>query len=452
MSDEGCGRRGINAIIILAAGRGISYIYRSVMYLKKILLPLFVALVACGGDDGPRPGEPTKVVLWEFGGVPGLRDWVQQAVEDFNAERSDIYIELEFRDWATQRESLISTTIVGDGPDIVRVHHKYSVEFGELGGLYPLDNFADFPQVKERILDNVWELVEYDGQHYGLPVTMLPFVLAVNTKIMAEKGLAVPETWEEMLALGPEFKGTGVELFTIPGGVNLDTAYRFLPLLYKAGGRVFNDDWLAAAFNGPAGLAALEFLIAMKTKGYLPPGSAAYAFDENAAHWATGRAALSIEGPWWQDIVHGNYGFDLENLALAQIPKPAEHIGPHESRTLLDVIMISITGYTKVPDEAWEVVKALNLNHPVWLQPNPSMGGIPTLKAAYAEGVQSDYINLDQLAKAGANGLGWPGHPAVTQVQRYIADAVNMALTGTMSPKEALDFAAEEVNEVLSDY
>jgi maltose-binding protein MalE len=37
-------------------------------------------------------------------------------------------------------------------------------------------------------------------------------------------------------------------------------------------------------------------------------------------------------------------------------------------------------------------------------------------------------------------------------VQRHIADAVNMALTGTMSPKEALDFAAEEVNEVLLDY
>ena len=96
------------------------------------------------------------MVLWEFGGVPGLREWVQQAVADFNAARSDIQIELEFRDWATQRESLISTTIVGDGPDIVRVHHKYSVEFGELGGLYALENFPDFPQVKERVLDNVW--------------------------------------------------------------------------------------------------------------------------------------------------------------------------------------------------------------------------------------------------------------------------------------------------------
>lgn len=422
---------------------------------KKRLIPLLILtslLVACGGDDRPRPGEPTEVVLWEFGGVPGLRAWVQQAVADFNAERSDIQIELEFRDWATQRESLISTTIVGDGPDIVRVHHKYAVEFGELGGLYALENFPDFPQVKERVLDNVWELVEYDGQHYGLPVTMLPFVLAVNTDIMARMGLEVPQTWDEMLALGPKFAGTGIEPFTMPGGVNLDTAYRFLPLLYKAGGRVFNENWSAAAFNGPAGQAALEFLVEMKVKGYLPAGSAAYRFDENAAHWSTGKAALSIEGPWWQDIVHGNYGFDLNNLALAQIPAPATHIGPRESRTLLDVIMISITGYTKVPNEAWEVVKALDLDHPVWRNPNPTMGGIPTLKAAYAEGVQSDYINLDQLALAGANGLGWPGHPAITQIQRHIADAVNMALTGTLSPKEALDLAAEEVDEVLSDY
>ena len=422
------------------------------MYANRILVPLFVGLIACRGDDHPRPGEPTTVVLWEFGGVPGLREWVQQAVADFNASRSDIQIELEFRDWATQRESLISTTIVGDGPDIVRVNHSYSVEFGGLGGFYALENFPDFPQVKERIVDNVWEHVAYDGKHYGLPVTMLPFVLAVNTDIMARMGLEVPKTWEEMLALGPNFAGTGIELFTIPGGLNLDTAYCFLPLVYKAGGRVLNDDWSAAAFNGPAGQAALEFLLEMKTKGYLPAASAAYAFDENSAHWATGRAALSIEGPWWQDILHGSYDFDLNNLALVQIPAPTEHIGPHESRTLLDVIMIAITGYTKVPNEAWEVVKALNLDHPVWRNPNPTMGGIPTLKAAYAEGVQSDYIDLDQLAIAGANGLAWPGHPAIIQIQRHIANAVNMALTGSLSPKEALDSAAEEVNEVLSDY
>ena len=166
----------------------------------------------------------------------------------------------------------------------------------------------------------MWELVEYDGKHYGLPVTMLPFVMAVNTAIMGERDLEVPQTWEEMLALGPAFLGSGIELFTMPGGVNLDTAYRFLPLLYKAGGRVFNEDWSAAAFNGTAGVAALEFLMAMKDGGYMPPANAAYAFDENAAHWATGRAALSIEGPWWQDIMRGNY--DLSLIHISEPTRP----------------------------------------------------------------------------------------------------------------------------------
>jgi ABC-type glycerol-3-phosphate transport system substrate-binding protein len=98
------------------------------------------------------------------------------------------------------------------------------------------------------------------------------------------------------------------------------------------------------------------------------------------------------------------------------------------------------------------VLKALNLDDPVWLSPNPDMGGIPTQKAAYAPGVKTQTIGLDVLAAAGRNGLGWPGHPAITEIQRHIADAVNIALTGELSPREALDFAAEEVNEILDDF
>ena len=269
---------------------------------------------------------------------------------------------------------------------------------------------------------------------------------------MDEQDLEIPTNWDEVKALGPSLHAVGLHTFTMPGGLNLDTAYRFLPMLYKAGGRVFNEDWTAAAFNGAAGLAVLEFLLDLKHKGYFPSASAAYAFDENAAHWATGRAALSIEGPWWQDTISGHYSFDLKNLLLTPVPGPSKPIENNPSRTLLDVIMVSITGYTKVPQEAWTVLKALNVNDPVWRQPNPNMGGIPTLKAAYAPGIESAYINLDVLAAAGRNGLGWPGHPGITEIQRYIADAVNVALSETMSPQQALDQAAEEVNQILNDF
>ncbi len=426
--------------------------------MKKIILStvficaLWALGVGCDSQERVIPGQPVRVVLWEFGGLPGVIEWAKGAVERFNAERDDIQIELEFRDWATQRESLISTTILGEGPDIVRVHHKYSVEFGELGGLYALENFEDFPTVKKRIIDNVWEPVSYEGKHYGLPVTMLPFILAVNRDILSKHGLEIPQNWEQLQSIGPLLKRHEIDAFTMPGGVNLDTAYRFLPLLFRAGGRVFNADWSAAGFNGPAGVAALSMLVEMKNQGFMPAASAAYRFDENAAHWAMEKAALSIEGPWWQNTVSGNYDFDLGKLVLAQVPGPAKQFEEHPSGTLLDVVMVAITGYSPVPEHAWEVLKALYVEDPVWRSPNPNLGGIPTQKAAYAPGVESDYIGLDELAEAGRNGISWPGHPGITEIQRHIADAVNMALTGTLTPQEALDQAAEEVNEILSDY
>ena len=426
--------------------------------MKKIILStvficaLWALGVGCDSQERVIPGQPVRVVLWEFGGLPGVIEWAKGAVERFNAERDDIQIELEFRDWATQRESLISTTILGEGPDIVRVHHKYSVEFGELGGLYALENFEDFPTVKKRIIDNVWEPVSYEGKHYGLPVTMLPFILAVNRDILSKHGLEIPQNWEQLQSIGPLLKRHEIDAFTMPGGVNLDTAYRFLPLLFRAGGRVFNADWSAAGFNGPAGVAALSMLVEMKNQGFMPAASAAYRFDENAAHWATEKAALSIEGPWWQNTVKGNYDFDLDKLVLAQVPGPVKRYEENPPGTLLDVVMVAITGYSPVPEHAWEVLKALYVEDPVWRSPNPNLGGIPTQKAAYAPGVESDYIGLDELAEAGRNGISWPGHPGITEIQRHIADAVNMALTGTLTPQEALDQAAEEVNEILSDY
>ncbi len=106
-------------------------------------------------------------------------------MKDFNAAHDDIRVELETPDWKTQRESLISTTVIGEGPDVIRVHHKYSVEFGELGGLLPLETFSDWPEVRKRLFDNVLEHVRHNGRHYGLPVTMLPFVLVANSSILA---------------------------------------------------------------------------------------------------------------------------------------------------------------------------------------------------------------------------------------------------------------------------
>ncbi len=55
------------------------------------------------------------------------------------------------------------------------------------------------------------------------------------------------------------------------------------------------------------------------------------------------------------------------------------------------------------------------------------------------------------MAEAGREGLGWPGHPAVTEIQNHLASAVNKAFTGTLCPRQALEEAAADVNAMPAD-
>lgn len=417
----------------------------------RVAIFFVAAFSACTPEEELSTGSPQEVELWEFGGVPGSRDWVRSAVENFNSSQNDIHVTLEFRDWATQREGLISVVVAGEGPDLIRVHHKYAVEFGEEGVLYALENFQDFPSVRERILETAWEHVAHEGKHYGIPELVLPFVLGVNKEILKRFNLQVPKTWEDMLAMGSELQKHGIHVFVMPGGLNQDTAYTFLPFLYAAGGRVLNKDLERAAFNGPAGIAALSFLVEMHSKGYMPEAVPAYKYDESAAHWSTGSAAFTVAGPWFQNMVSENYNFDLANLGLAPHPIPAEKPGPYTSRPVIDVTIVSIMSFSPVPEAAWVVAKALRVEDPVWLQPASAMGGFPSLKAAYEPGVESDFIDYQVMAEVGRTGLGWPGHPMITEIQNHLASAVNKALTGTLSPQEALNAAASDVNEMLQD-
>ena len=93
--------------------------------------------------------------------------------------------------------------------------------------------------------------------------------------------------------------------------------------------------------------------------------------------WYTDKAALTIEGPWWQTVLGNMYDFPLEEMRLVKLP------GPHPPKALLDMVMVSTTGYSLVPEEAWTVLKVLWLEDPQWRDPNPMMGGLPGLKVAY---------------------------------------------------------------------
>ena len=414
---------------------------------------------ALSATAAPRPArrrrqEGETVTFWMFGGTPGNIEYYTNELIPMCEEQLGITVDLQERDWARQREDILAAITAGDVPDVMRVHNKYVAEFGESGILKQLEDYDDFDEVAATFVPSYLATVSHDANHYGLPEGVLPFVLAVNQELLDAAGVDVPTTWEEFVAAAKALSNPdeGTYGYTFPGGVNLDTAYRFAPWLYKAGGRVLNDDWTAAVFNEEPGVAALEMLLELQSAGALPEGNAAYAFAENADLWGAQKAAMSTEGPWWQNVMRDQYNLETDKLTIAPVPAPAQPIGEHPPATLLDVTMLTIMADGPNPDAAWELLKCMRAPENDLAFTDPNQGGVlPATQAAYEEGVDWGFIGKDTyIEQAGAVEI-WPNHPQITEIQMALAAGLNAAFAGTASAQEALDDAADEVQEILDD-
>ena len=252
--------------------------------------------------------------------------------------------------------------------------------------------------------------------------------------------------------MGPVLKASGIHALTMPGGPKGDTSYRFVPLLYKAGGRVLDDGMTKAVFNGPAGVATLEFLVDLKERGFVPEGNAAYAFHENCAHWVSERALLSIEGPWFQNTTSTGYDFHVAKLMLRPLPVPPDPLETRPPKTLIDVVMVAIPptpGCRRRPGRCSRSSTCTTRSGRP--RTRSSRGCRPRSRPSKPRAFEG-YIDIDVMADEGTRARGWPPHPAVSQIARRLAEAVNEAFSGMATPKQALDDAARDVDEVLADY
>lgn len=95
--------------------------------------------------------------------------------------------------------------------------------------------------VKEKILGGFLDTTltnPYDnGKTYLAPMFFSPCGLFFNQALLAEKGWAVPTTWDEMWELGDKAKAEGIALFAYPTAGYFDAF--FFSLMYEAGGPEF---------------------------------------------------------------------------------------------------------------------------------------------------------------------------------------------------------------------
>ena len=100
-----------------------------------------------------------------------------------------------------------------------------------------------------------------DGKVYAAPIYHTVTTTLYNKKLLEKAGITEPPaTWDEIRAAAPKLKQAGATTLDYSASNEASLNMSFYPLLWQAGGKVFDDSGKKAAFNSTEGVEALTFL------------------------------------------------------------------------------------------------------------------------------------------------------------------------------------------------
>ena len=292
------------------------------------------------------------------------------------------------------------------------------------------------------------------GKLMGVPINPNIQMLYYRADLYEEKGLEVPETWDELLANAKALHDPpGIFGIVQRGGrATSAVSYNFMPYLWSHGGSIFADmdrgDY-TVTLNSPEGLAALEFYLRLAEEaGHPNTGSIMQADMMQLA--ATGRAAhfIGVIAAWSQ-LDDPDKSAVVGDMNVAVIPRAPD--GEHAT-----TLGHFISGIPKnIPDER----KRAAVEFLKWFQTYDAQkkyaesGGVPVRSDVLEDPeltAQEKFRWMKPLAENFQHARVWWDVPQGPELTAILELRVNQAITGELGAAQALNLAAKEMYDVVN--
>lgn len=387
----------------------------------------------------PAQAEDVKITVWSLD-----RD-IQPApnlIKDFNALGNGITVEyrqIQFDDVVSEAMRAYST---GQAPDIIAIDNPEHALFASRGAFLDLtDRIAASEVVKpENYYPGPLKSVMWDEKYFGIPKATNTIALYYNKDMFREKGLdpdKPPQTWAELVEAARTLTDPSKNVYglTFSAKANEEGTFQFLPWAQMGGGGYDK-------INAEGAVKALETWKTIIDERLASPDTLTRSQWDSTGTFNSGNAGMAISGPWELDRMLKEAKFDW---GVALLPVPEE--GAQRSSAMGDFNW-AIFSNTEHPDEAFKVLEYfVSQDDRMFkdfgqLPPRSDITIPPTGEALKDAGLK---VFIEQLQYAQPRGP----HPEWPKISKAVQDAIQAALTGQMSPKEALDQAAEKISAVL---
>lgn len=389
-------------------------------------------------DDPDEPAGPVVVEYWHTMSDPETEQ-LESVIEAFESHNPEVTINTTRFAYSDFKEALLTSLAGGEGPDTARLDIIWVPEFAELGALEPLDGaMPGFAGIADSVFPGPLATNYWDGRYYGLPQNTNTQVLLWNEEVFSGAGIGgPPQTLDEMAQIACQLSDPSNEKY----GFALGGTYFWAPapVFYAMGGQVVDEGITTADgyVNGEDSVAAFTMLKSLYDDGCLSPNLLGGGIGTADGH-ATGAYAMITDGPWMVDIYAGNYPDFKVNFA----PVPG---GDGTTSSVVGGEDVVLFAESDVKDAAMTWIAYLMSEESQRMM--AEVGVIPTLSSLTGDDSLPDYFGvfLEQLETAQAR----VPHPSWSDMDNAINNAFQRMLNGEQTPREALDQAADDINQLL---
>lgn len=230
--------------------------FESLIYqIKQFIGSFFSDYNSLGGSDKDKEAQEkaTDIEVWFTTG----RDQAQivRSLVDNSYRAKYPYASVNLKLVASG--TLLPSVLAGSGPDVA-LSGADTINYAIRNAVLPLNGFDTFNDVAKRFSQSAIDSLSLYGVTYGLPDTQSFPMMFYRTDILAELGVEVPKTWDDMLSLIPILQYNNMTI-----GLRKED---FTTYLYQMGGDQWADDGMRINFDSNTALEAFEMMCNMFTQ------------------------------------------------------------------------------------------------------------------------------------------------------------------------------------------
>lgn len=208
---------------------------------------------------GDISDESKSVTVW-IGTGRDQAQVLKAMIDDTFTPESGIEVNLKL----VNMDVLLPASLSGEGPDVaMQIGNNVPVNYGMRNAAADLTQFPDYEEVASRFRDSALVPYTFNGSVYALPEQQIFSMLFYRKDVLAELGLEVPDTWDDVYNMIPELQKKHMQ-FALPiedpnnPTVSLAPNPAYSMLLYQQDGEFYEGEGLASRFDSEVAMNAFK--------------------------------------------------------------------------------------------------------------------------------------------------------------------------------------------------